>query len=476
MIFARRAAAGDRRSIARSDTAARCPTASPCPGRAGGARAVRSDWWQARRCDAAGTGRRADGSIASRSPSRSRPASRRCVPFAEYNRTPSPTRSDAIDRRALENRRHASCRRRRSIRRRPAADSTARCRWCGSRRRRECRWRAAARPSRATCLRARPYGAACNSRCSSRARSVVERVIQRIALAQIAADLQLRIVVDEIARRILAERPDAPRVATSVSIAERLEIVVGLLKQQRGARRRAALPNPSRLDDRDADARSGKRFGDHRAGHAAADDRDLGLVVPAKDWIPCGRFRSSQPNCPASPQHGLAHRYSSCTTRCQGQCRSRSKVVVAVSRSVLARASRRARRPRQAPARDRAPASSPTATCDSVTGSICPSDNGPVGAVVFGHGSGQQTKDSCRFLADGFLSRGLATLCFDKRGVGQSTGTFVFVGANDSIPVFDDLASRHGGRRRVPANAARDRSEAHRPRGREPGRMDRAVP
>jgi alpha-beta hydrolase superfamily lysophospholipase len=70
-----------------------------------------------------------------------------------------------------------------------------------------------------------------------------------------------------------------------------------------------------------------------------------------------------------------------------------------------------------------------------------PQRSGPVGAVVFGHGSGEQTKDSCRFLADGFLSRGFATLCFDKRGVGQSTGTFVFVGARDSIPVFDDLAS-----------------------------------
>jgi pimeloyl-ACP methyl ester carboxylesterase len=67
--------------------------------------------------------------------------------------------------------------------------------------------------------------------------------------------------------------------------------------------------------------------------------------------------------------------------------------------------------------------------------------SGPVGAVVFGHGSGQQTKDSCRFLANGFLERGFATLCFDKRGVGQSTGTFVFVGARDSIPVFDDLAA-----------------------------------
>ncbi len=70
-----------------------------------------------------------------------------------------------------------------------------------------------------------------------------------------------------------------------------------------------------------------------------------------------------------------------------------------------------------------------------------PARAGRVPAVVFGHGSGRQDKDSCRFLADGFLSRGFATLCYDKRGVGESTGSFVFVGAKDSIPVFDDLGS-----------------------------------
>lgn len=70
-----------------------------------------------------------------------------------------------------------------------------------------------------------------------------------------------------------------------------------------------------------------------------------------------------------------------------------------------------------------------------------PDRAGPVPAVVFGHGSGRATKNTCRFLADGFLERGFATLCFDKRGVGDSTGVYSDVGTGNSETMFPLLAS-----------------------------------
>jgi uncharacterized protein len=70
-----------------------------------------------------------------------------------------------------------------------------------------------------------------------------------------------------------------------------------------------------------------------------------------------------------------------------------------------------------------------------------PKGRAPFPAVVFGHGSGKQTKHTCRFMAARMVERGFATLCYDKRGVGESTGNFVFVGTADSPWVFPELAS-----------------------------------
>ena len=68
-----------------------------------------------------------------------------------------------------------------------------------------------------------------------------------------------------------------------------------------------------------------------------------------------------------------------------------------------------------------------------------PPRDGKVPAVVIGHGSGRVTKDACRYLATGFLSRGFATLCYDKRGVGESTGEYSSVGPRNSERMFDLL-------------------------------------
>lgn len=70
-----------------------------------------------------------------------------------------------------------------------------------------------------------------------------------------------------------------------------------------------------------------------------------------------------------------------------------------------------------------------------------PAGAGPFPAVVLGHGSGRVTRDQLGFLASRFTSLGFAVLRFDKRGVGESTGTFVFVGTQDSPTVFAELAS-----------------------------------
>jgi len=53
---------------------------------------------------------------------------------------------------------------------------------------------------------------------------------------------------------------------------------------------------------------------------------------------------------------------------------------------------------------------------------ILPRGEGPFPAVVFAHGSGQETRDASRGLASLFVNNGIACLIFDKRGVGRSEG------------------------------------------------------
>src|SRR5688572_10664041 len=65
-----------------------------------------------------------------------------------------------------------------------------------------------------------------------------------------------------------------------------------------------------------------------------------------------------------------------------------------------------------------------------------PTGPGPHPAVVIGHGSGMARKEECSSLADGFVARGYAAWCYDKRGVGQSTGAYEDVTATNSERVF----------------------------------------
>jgi pimeloyl-ACP methyl ester carboxylesterase len=69
-----------------------------------------------------------------------------------------------------------------------------------------------------------------------------------------------------------------------------------------------------------------------------------------------------------------------------------------------------------------------------------PARRGDVPAVVIGHGSGRVAKEHCRSLASGFLERGFATLCYDKRGVGHSSGEYASVGPRNADRMFDLLA------------------------------------
>jgi uncharacterized protein len=62
---------------------------------------------------------------------------------------------------------------------------------------------------------------------------------------------------------------------------------------------------------------------------------------------------------------------------------------------------------------------------------LLPGGVGPVPAVVFLHGSGGEGRWASRFLASRLAARGIASLIFDKRGVGGSSGDWRLAGPDD---------------------------------------------
>lgn len=69
-----------------------------------------------------------------------------------------------------------------------------------------------------------------------------------------------------------------------------------------------------------------------------------------------------------------------------------------------------------------------------------PEGRGPFPAVVLGHGSGETRKEFASFFATQWLARGYAALRYDKRGVGNSTGTYTTVGVGNGEKMIADLA------------------------------------
>ena len=77
---------------------------------------------------------------------------------------------------------------------------------------------------------------------------------------------------------------------------------------------------------------------------------------------------------------------------------------------------------------------------------IMPDGEGPFPGIVFLHGSGPQPRDANRFAAQTFARAGIASIIFDKRGVGESGGELAGASfedlAADAIAVAEHLKAR----------------------------------
>jgi len=83
-------------------------------------------------------------------------------------------------------------------------------------------------------------------------------------------------------RGFTAELPDAQRPRASVSLRQRSEVFIRFLHQKRSARRRAAAADTSSFDEHHVHAGFREAPGDGRAGHAAADDGNVGLKIASQ--------------------------------------------------------------------------------------------------------------------------------------------------------------------------------------------------